>query len=289
MAAALETAPVGAAVSTPSGRHAWWRRPAVAIGGSVILLWFLIALTVPLWSPYDVYAPSGERLAAPSADHLLGTDSLGRDVLTRTLWGARQSIPMAVLVIVAAVVIGGALGTIAGYVGGFVDSCIMRFADVTSAFPPILLAMSVAAALGPGLLNAAIAIIVVWWPVYARITRVQVMSVKRREHIESAVAIGATPGRIVRRHVLPLSYTPALVNATMDFGQVVILTASLSFLGLGAVPPSPEWGAMITEGARNFYQWWIAAGPGLAIVSLVLAANYVGDGLRDHFDPKAAS
>jgi len=194
----------------------------------------------------------------------------------------------AVAVIASAVLIGSTLGAAAGFIGGTVDSVIMRLADVTMSFPAILLAMAVAAALGPGLRNGFFAMVIVWWPIYARLLRAQVMAVKQREHIEAAVSIGATRGRILRRHVLPLSFTGVLVNATMDLGQVVILTASLSFLGLGALPPSPEWGAMITEGAKNFYQWWIAVAPGAAMVSVVLGFNVLGDGLRDTFDVKAA-
>ena len=193
-----------------------------------------------------------------------------------------------VAVIFFAVLIGTVLGSAAGFIGGWVDSVIMRLVDLTLAFPAIFLAMAIAAALGPGLRNAFLAMVIVWWPIYARLMRAQVLSIKGREHIEAAVSIGATRGRILRRHILPLSFTPALVNATMDLGQVVILTATLSFLGLGAKPPSPEWGAMITEGARFFYQWWVAVAPGLAILTVGLAFNFLGDGLRDALDVKAA-
>ncbi len=189
--------------------------------------------------------------------------------------------------IVLTILIGSALGAIAGFRGGLVESIVMRISDIVLAFPPIFLAMAVAAALGPGLRNTVIALVLVWWPIYARLLRGQVLTIKNREHVEAAVAVGVPRGRILRRHVLPLAVTPVLINATMDFGQVVILTASLSFLGLGATPPSPEWGLAIDDGTRNFYQWWISLGPGLAILSLVMAANFLGDGLRDHFDVKA--
>ncbi len=164
----------------------------------------------------------------------------------------------------------------------------MRLVDVTLSFPPILLAMAVAASLGPGLPNASVAMIIVWWPIYARLMRAQVLEVKSREHVEAAVAGGAGRMRVLLVHILPLCWTPTLVNATMDFGQVVLLAASLSFIGLGAVPPTPEWGSMISEGASNFYQWWIAAGPGLAILTVVLATSFLGDGLRDHSRPEGA-
>lgn len=265
------------------------RRPGIAFGVAVVLFWLVVLITVHWWAPYDPFESTGKRLSPPSGDHWFGTDALGRDVFTRVMYGSRQSLPISVAVIASAVFIGSVLGAAAGYFGKWTDAVVMRLTDVTMAFPAILLAMAVAAALGPGLRNGFIAMVIVWWPIYARLLRAQVMAIKHREHIEAAVTIGATRGRILRKHVLPLSFTPVLVNATMDLGQVVLLTASLSFLGLGALPPSPEWGAMITEGAKNFYQWWIAVAPGLAIVSVVLGFNFMGDGLRDALDVKAAS
>lgn len=263
------------------------RRPGIAFGVAILGLWAIVLATVGWWAPYGPYENVGKRLQSPSGDHWMGTDALGRDVFSRVMYGARQSLPISVAVIVSAVIIGCALGAIAGYMGPVADRIVMRLTDVTMAFPAILLAMAVAAALGPGLRNGFIAMVIVWWPIYARLLRAQVMAIKNREHIEAAVSIGATRGRILRKHVLPLSFTPVLVNATMDLGQVVLLTASLSFLGLGALPPNPEWGAMITEGAKNFYQWWIAVAPGLAMVTVVLGFNFLGDGLRDALDVKA--
>lgn len=271
----------------------WWhvpnefRRPTIIGGSLVAVAWLVIVITVSWWAPYGPLESVGKRLDPPSMSHWLGTDALSRDVFTRVLYGARQTLPISVAVIVSAVAIGSILGSIAGYVGGFVDTVIMRFVDVTVAFPPIFLAMAIAAALGPGLRNAFFAMVIVWWPIYARLLRGQVLSIKNRDHIQAAVSIGATPSRILRKHVLPLSFTPALINATLDLGQVVILTATLSFLGLGAKPPSPEWGAMITEGAKYFYQWWVAVAPGLAILTIGLAFNFLGDGLRDALDVRA--
>lgn len=259
------------------------RLPAY-IGLFIILAWVFVAITVPLWSPHDPLAPVDLRLLEPSASHLLGTDALGRDVFTRVLWGTRTSLPVAFIVILSSVLIGCTIGAIAGFFGGWIDALLMRFVDITMAFPPILLAMAITASLGPSIRNALIGMVLVWWPIYARLLRAQVQAVRQREHVESAVAIGAPRWLILRRYVLPLSYTPVLVNATMDFGQVVLLTASLSFIGLGARPPSPEWGAMITEGATNFYDWWIAAGAGVAILSVVLGFNFLGDAIRDRFD-----
>jgi peptide/nickel transport system permease protein len=163
----------------------------------------------------------------------------------------------------------------------------MRLVDVTLSFPPMLLAMAVAASLGPGLWNAAIAMVIVWWPVYARLMRAQVLEVREREHVEAAIASGATQTRVLTRHILPLCWTPVLISATMDLGQVILLAASLSFIGLGATPPTPEWGSMISDGAAQFYSWWVALGPGLAILTIVLGFNFIGDGLHDYFDPRS--
>ncbi|GHD20656.1 ABC transporter permease [Tianweitania populi] len=273
-----------------SSRFVWpeWATLPLVGGGLVIFAWVIVGLTVTSWAPFDPVKLAGMRFQAPSMEHWLGTDSLGRDVLSRTLYGVRHSFPIAVFVIGCAVVIGCTLGAIAGYVGGWLDGVIMRFVDITLSFPPILLAMAVTASLGPGLGNAAIAMVIVWWPIYARLMRAQVLSVRQREHVEAAVASGATRSRVLIKHILPLCWSPIIVNATMDFGQVVLLAASLSFIGLGAVPPTPEWGQMISEGAVQFYRWWIALGPGVAILSIVLASNFLGDGLRDYLDPRAA-
>jgi peptide/nickel transport system permease protein len=265
-----------------------WISVPVVVGAVVLCFWVVVAITVQWWAPFDPLEVAGERLQGPSRDNWMGTDDLGRDVFTRTMYGARNSIPIAVMVILAAVLIGSLVGALAGFMGKWVDAILMRVVDVTLAFPPILLAMIIAATLGPGLRNAFFAMIVVWWPIYARLLRGQVMAIKELDHVEAAVAIGATRTRILRRHILPLSMTPVLVNATTDFGNVVLLFASLSFIGLGATPPDPEWGSMITEGAKQFYDWHIATAPGVAILTVVLASNFVGDGLRDLFDPRGA-
>jgi len=263
-----------------------WISVPVVVGASVLLFWVVVAITVQWWAPFDPLEVAGERLQGPNRNNWMGTDDLGRDVFTRTMYGARNSIPIAVMVILAAVVIGSLVGAVAGFMGKWVDAILMRVVDVALAFPPILLAMIIAATLGPGLRNAFFAMIVVWWPIYARLLRGQVMAIKELDHVEAAVAIGASRPRILRRHILPLSMTPVLVNATTDFGNVVLLFASLSFIGLGATPPDPEWGSMITEGAKHFYDWYIATAPGVAILTVVLASNFVGDGLRDLFDPR---
>lgn len=258
------------------------------IGMIILLFWAFTVLTIQFWPIADPLAMAGKRLQAPSAAHWLGTDALGRDVLSRTLHGAVWSIPIAVVVVGCAVAIGSALGALAGFFGGWWDTIIMRLVDLTVSFPPILLAMAVAAMLGPGLANASIAMVIVWWPIYARLMRAQVLEMREREHVEAAIAGGAGRFRVLRVHVLPLCWTPTLINATMDFGQVVLLAASLSFIGLGATPPVPEWGSMISEGAARFYEWWIAFGPGMAILTVVLATSFLGDGLRDVFDRRTS-
>lgn len=278
--------------STPSQRRFMapaWLSPAFVVGGLVVGFWLVATFFAPWMTPYDPLDIAGRRLQAPSLTHLLGTDALGRDVLTRTLYGAQHSLPIALVVVVSAVVIGSLLGAIAGYKGGFVGAAIMRLVDITLSFPPMLLAMAVAASLGPGLWNAAVAMVVVWWPVYARLMRAQVLEIREREHVEAAVAAGAGDFRILTKHILPLSWTPVLISATMDLGQVILLAASLSFIGLGATPPTPEWGAMISDGATYFYSWWIAFGPGMAILTVVLGFNFIGDGLRDYFDPRSTT
>lgn len=274
-------------VSIASSPRQWHiARPALLIGIGILAVWTAIALTVDFWAPYAPLKIVGRHLQSPSLAHWLGTDSLGRDVLIRTFYGAQYSLSIAVIVVAASVLIGSALGALSGFFGGWVDSLLMRLVDVTLSFPPVLLAMSIAASLGPGVQSTAIAIVVVWWPVYARLMRGQVLEVQSRDHIEAAIAGGASRTRLLLKHILPLSWTPTIISATMDFGQVVLLAASLSFIGLGAKPPTPEWGSMIAEGAAHFYSWWIAFGPGLAILSIGLGCNFVGDTLRDILDPK---
>lgn len=268
------------------GLRVSWRSTPVVIAALILLAFIAIALTIPLWSPYDPIGLAGRRLQPPSLDHWCGTDALGRDVLTRTLWGTRYSLPIAALVLAFGVSIGVLIGAVAGFVGGIIDNALMRLADITLAFPPILLAMAIAASLGPGLVHTAIALIIVWWPIYARLMRAQVLNIRSLDHVDAAIVAGASPARILFKHIVPLCWSPILVNMTMDVGQVILLASGLSFIGLGAQPPTPEWGQMIAEGASNFYSWWIALGPGLAIFFVSLASNFLGDGVRDFLDPR---
>ncbi|RWK43482.1 ABC transporter permease [Mesorhizobium sp.] len=261
-------------------------RPVLIAGLLIVSFWIVVAVTIDFWTVYDPLKLVARKLQSPSLQHWLGTDALGRDVMTRTLYGARYSIAISIIVVACSVAIGSLLGAIAGFFGGWTDGALMRLVDVTLSFPPVLLAMAVAASLGPGLQNTAIAVIAVWWPVYARLMRGQVLDVISRDHIEAARAGGASSFRLLTKHILPLSWTPTIISATMDFGQVVLLAASLSFIGLGAQPPSPEWGSMISDGAAHFYSWWIAFGPGIAILSLGMGFNFIGDALRDILDPR---
>ncbi|CAN7567554.1 ABC transporter permease [Mesorhizobium caraganae] len=265
-----------------------WSVIPAYIGFAIILFWIFAALTAQYWMPYSAFDMVGRRLQPPSLEHLFGTDGLGRDVFSRTLSGAVYSIPVAFFVVCVGAILGSCLGAMAGFLGGWINTIIMRLVDITLSFPPMLLAMAVAATLGPGLWTATVAMIAVWWPLYTRLMQAQVISVKQMEHVEAAISSGVRKGRLLRKYILPLCGTPILINATMDFGQVVLLAASLSFIGLGAAPPAPEWGAMVSDGTVNFYYWWIAAAPGLAILSVVLALNFIGDRVRDILDPRKA-
>lgn len=263
------------------------RRPSALVGLAVLVFWIGVALTVSFVVPFDPLATDvTARLQPPSASHWFGTDDLGRDIFRRTLYGARISLPAGFLTVAGALAIGSVIGAIAGYAGGWVDTILMRLADMVLAFPSIVLAMAIAAALGPGLKNALIAIVVVLWPEYARLMRAQVLAVKTQEFVTAAESLGASRLRLFLVHILPNTQAPIVVKATLDVGAAIVLTAGLSFIGLGAVPPEPEWGAMIREGQRRFSQWWMATFPGLAIFSVVMALNFLGDGLRDALDPR---
>jgi peptide/nickel transport system permease protein len=227
-----------------------------------------------------------QALAAPSRAHPFGTDTLGRDVLARVLFGGRISIFMGLGVISATCFVGTVLGILAGYVGGWFDEIVMRVADVFLAFPPILLALAVAAALGPDLRNAFLALIAVWWPQYARMMRATTLAFKQNECVLAAQALGSSRARILTRTVLPNAFTPVFVFAMLDVGSGIIGAATLSFLGLGVRPPTPEWGAMVAEGSTLLSQWWLSSFAGVAILSVVMGFNFIGDLIRDALDPR---
>lgn len=264
-----------------------WRNPSVMIGGALVATWLLLALLAPILSPHSPTAQQiANRLSPPSAQHPFGTDELGRDILSRVLHGARVSLPVALTVVIVTGSIGVIIGALAGYVGGLLDEVMMRVADAVLAFPSLILAIAITAALGPGLLNAVIAITVVLWPEYARLIRSQVIALREMEFVSAAVALGAPGWHNLLRHILPNALPLMFVKFSLDMGNAVLLAASLSFVGLGAVPPTPEWGAMVAAGRHKFFEWWIAAFPGLAIFTAVVGFNFLGDGLRDLLDPR---
>ena len=270
------------------GRAPVFANPLNVAATLVIVALAICAVFAPLLAPYDPLAQAlGSRLEPPSPEHWLGTDQLGRDIASRLLYGARISLVIGGVVVTLAGVFGTFVGLIAGYAGGLVDEALMRVTEVFLAFPPLILAMAIAGALGPSLVNAIIAIAAVTWAIYARVTRGQLLSLRRREFVEAARAIGASPTRILVRHLLPNALAPLLIQASFDMGSAIISAAGLSFIGFGAQPPTPEWGVMISEG-RNFIstQPWLSLFPGLAILFAVGAFNLLGDGLRDLFDPR---
>jgi peptide/nickel transport system permease protein len=265
-----------------------WRQPLAIAGAAIAVAWLVVAIFAPLIAPHDPLAQTFVPSQAPSADHLFGTDELGRDVLSRVVYGSRVSLPIALLLVLLSACIGGTLGALAGYFRGLLDGVCMRTADLVFAFPPIILAMVVAAVLGRGLQNAALAIVVVAWPSYARVVRGLVLSVGDSEYVQSARLLGSSARRALFRDVLPNVAGPVLVLATLDLANAILLLSGLSFLGLGAQPPQAEWGSMVADGAQYFQWWWIGTFPGLAIFTAVLAFNFLGDSLRDLFDPQTA-
>lgn len=263
------------------------RNPSVVVGLVILAAWLFVLLTIQFWNiPGPLHQDLVNRLKPPSITHIFGTDYLGRDVFSRVMHGGQISIPLAFIVVGISLLIGTLIGAISGYIGGMTDNLLMRFVDITLAFPAIVLAMAISSALGSGIRNAMIAMLAVDWPRYARLIRGQVLSVREYEHVVAARSIGVPHWRIILQHILPLTLSPMVVLATLDMGTVLLLAAGLSFVGLGAVPPQPEWGVMIAEGRTKFTQWWIGTFPGLAIMSMVLAFNFIGDAMRDILDPK---
>jgi peptide/nickel transport system permease protein len=265
-----------------------WRQPLALIGAAIAVGWLIVAIFAPYIAPHNPLAQIYPPSQSPSSAHLFGTDELGRDVLSRVIYGSRVSVPIALLLVSLAALIGALIGALAGYFRGLVDGVSMRIVDLFFAFPAIILAMVVAAVLGRGLRNAALAIVIVAWPAYARVVRGLVLSVGNSEYVESARLLGSSARRTLFRDVTPNVAGPVLVLATLDLASAILLLAGLSFLGLGAQPPQAEWGSMVAEGAQYFQWWWIGTFPGLAIFSAVLAFNFLGDSLRDFFDPRTS-
>jgi peptide/nickel transport system permease protein len=258
----------------------------VALG--IIALFVFLCIFGEWLAPYNPLQPNiQEKLQAPSSSHLFGTDDIGRDILSRVMAGAKYSLGIAFLILAISIPIGVVVGAIAGYGGGYVDEVLMRITDIFLAFPAIILAMAIAAALGPNLRNTVIALTAVYWPWYARLIRGQVLQIKARDYVEAGRAVGVPSHRLIWRHIMPNAVTPIIIQATIDVGFAVLATAGLSFIGLGAQPPTPEWGTMISN-ARTFFRvaWWYFTFPGLALMLTVIGFNLLGDGLRDYFDPR---
>lgn len=254
----------------------------------VILTVVLLSIFAPWLAPYDPSTQNlANRLAPPTWQHWFGTDELGRDILSRILYGGRVTIGMVVSVVIITAPIGLAVGCIAGYYGGIVDTALMRVTDVFLAFPRLILALAFVAALRPGVESAVLAIALTSWPPYARLARAETMTIRNSDFIAACKLTGASPRRIIARHIAPLCMPSLIVRITLDMSSIILTAAALGFLGMGAQPPSPEWGAMIATAKRFIFdQWWVATIPGIAIFLVALSFNFLGDGLRDVLDPK---
>ena len=265
-----------------------FQNPTVLAGLSIVILWIGIAFFAPWLATHDPLTQNvSQRLMPPGTEgYLWGTDELGRDIYSRVLYGGRITIPAGIAVIVIGGSIGTLIGAVAGYLGGFWDELLMRLTELFMAFPTIILAMAVTAALGPDIKNAILALVVVWWPSYARLVRSIVLEIKTEEYVEAAYSVGADNWYVLFRTILPNAIGPAIVLTTLDVGIAILAFAGLSFLGLGPEPTSSEWGRMVSIGIDYFDQWWMWLFPGMAIALLVMAFNFVGDGLRDIFDPR---
>jgi peptide/nickel transport system permease protein len=272
------------------GLRAIMANPAALAG--LIIIGFLLFVVVAAPLLERGLSPLAQdlagRLAPPSAQHWFGTDELGRDIYSRTLYGARVTLTIVLLVSVVVAPIGLAVGTLAGYLGGWVDAALMRITDIFLAFPRLVLALAFAGALGPGIENAVIAISLTAWPPYARMARAETITIAKSDFIQAVILQGASTWRILFRHIVPLCMSSVIVRLTLDMAGIILTAAGLGFLGLGAQPPAPEWGAMVSSGRDVILdQWWVATIPGIAIFIVSLGFNLLGDGLRDVLDPKA--
>lgn len=270
----------------------WYRfrqNPLTIIGSAVLLIFIFLAIAAPLLTPYQPDSIDlAQRLQPPSSEHWFGTDEVGRDIFTRALYGARLSLGMGISVVVIAGLIGTVIGSMAGYIGGKFGQIIMRMMDMMLAFPPLVLAMALTAALGPSLFNAMLAIAIVKIPVFVRLARSETLVVKEKLFVKAAKTFGLSDTWIIFRHIIPNVITPVIIQVTIDLGDAILLIATLGFIGLGAQPPTPEWGAMIHTGWEYFLDhWWYATFPGIAIFLASVSFNLLGDGLRDLMDTKS--
>ena len=256
-------------------------------GVIICLFWIIMAIIAPFVAPYDpVVQDLTLRLKAPSAAHIFGTDNFGRDIFSRVIYGGRYSLLAGCLPVVIAGCIGTIYGAIAGYVGGAVDNVMMRLSEMILSFPSLILAMIINAVMGSNLFNTMFALVIVAWPSYARVMRSVVLSVRENEYVTASEALGASRIRILLKEIIPNSITSVLIMATTDIGNQILMFSTLSFLGLGSAPPTPEWGMMVSDGVQYFNKFWVAGFPGLAIFTMAVGANFIGDGLRDLLDPK---
>lgn len=256
-------------------------------GVIICLFWIIMAIIAPFVAPYDpVVQDLTLRLKAPSAAHIFGTDNFGRDIFSRVIYGGRYSLLAGCLTVVIAGCIGTIYGAIAGYVGGAVDNVMMRLSEMILSFPSLILAMIINAVMGSNLFNTMFALVIVAWPSYARVMRSVVLSVRENEYVTASEALGASRSRILLKEIIPNSITSVLIMATTDIGNQILMFSTLSFLGLGSAPPTPEWGMMVSDGVQYFNKFWVAGFPGLAIFTMAVGANFIGDGLRDLLDPK---
>jgi peptide/nickel transport system permease protein len=274
------------------GWRTFSKNPLAVLGLSVVVLLILVAIFADVLAPYSPVIGGDlrtQRLLPPGGDFLLGTDDQARDILSRIIYGSRITLFVIILVSIIATPIGLLVGTVSGYLGGWVDTVLMRITDIFLAFPRLILALAFVAALGPGIENAIIAIAITSWPPYARIARAETLMIRNSDFIAAVKLQGASTARIIFSHVVPLCMSSLIVRVTLDMAGIILTAAGLGFLGLGAQPPTPEWGAMVATG-RNYLidQWWVAAMPGIAIFVVSLGFNLLGDGLRDVLDPKAA-
>ena len=270
-----------------------FRSNTLSMLGLIMLIFILlVAIFAPIIAPYPEDATGKtrvmSRLQPPSAEFAFGTDKIGRDIFSRTVTGTGLALQVGVVIILLAATIGVTIGAISGYAGGWLDDLLMRITDIFLTVPALVLAIAISAALGKGIVNTMIGISLVWWPGFARLTRSLVLSLREEPFVEAAYGIGAGHMRIIFRHILPNAVSPIIIKMTTDFGFAVLTAAALGFIGLGAQPPTPEWGAMINDGRRYFPdEWWIATFPGVAIWLMVFSWNLIGDGLRDVLDPRS--
>lgn len=257
------------------------------IGVIICMLWILAAIFAPWIAPYDpIEQDLTVRLKAPSSEHWFGTDQFGQDIFSRVIYGGRYSLLAGLLTVVIAGAIGTMYGAVAGYVGGRVDAVMMRISEMIMSFPSLILAMIINSVMGSNLFNTMFALVIVAWPNYARLMRSVVLSVKESEYVTAARSLGAGNMRMLMKEIIPNSISSVLIMATTDIGNQILMFSTLSFLGLGSAPPTPEWGMMVSDGVGNFNKFWIAGFPGLAIFTMAVGANFIGDGMRDLLDPK---